>query len=113
MVLKPCAALMTVLRWQTMAHRVSGSEEWHQLRAIAHLNLVGPSSRMQNQWRMCPASASPKLFRLLLVMGKRCRSVLDGLVGWRTVRNLLPLESEVLLYLLCLLKWEASSSLSP
>ena len=44
--------------------------------------------------------------------GKRSKSVLGGWVGRRTVRKLLPLESEVLLYLLCPLTWEASSSLS-
>ena len=61
---------------------------------------------------MYPASASPELLWLVLLMGKRCKSVPGGCVHWRGVRKLLPLESEVSLYPLCLLEWEVLSSLS-
>ena len=95
-----------------MANRVSGSEGWRQLHAIARSNFVGPSSRMRSQCRMCPALASPELLLLVLVWGKWCKSVPGGWVGWWIVRKLLPLESEVLLCPLCPLRWEALSSLS-
>ena len=102
---------MTVLCWQTMANRASGSEGWCWLCVIACSNLVGSSSRMRSQCRMCLALALPELFQLVL-MGKQCKSVPGGWVGCWTVQNLLPLESEVSLYPLCSLKWEALSLLA-
>ena len=61
---------------------------------------------------MCPALASPELLWLALVWGKRCKSVPGGLVGWRVVRKLLPLESDPLLCPLRSLSRESSSLLS-